>query len=66
MEGLIDDIGRRFESSLNDDLSVGRAVDRVYDALLQVDRRFFPLSPPAARRLREQVSAIDAVLGVLL
>jgi cysteinyl-tRNA synthetase len=66
VEGLIDDIGRRFESSLNDDLSVGRAVDRVYDALLQVDRRFFPLSPPAARRLREQVSAIDAVLGVLL
>jgi cysteinyl-tRNA synthetase len=65
-EGLIDAIRGQFEVSLNDDLSAGRAVDRVYEGLLDLDRRFSPLSPPTARRLREQMSAIDRVLGVLL
>jgi cysteinyl-tRNA synthetase len=63
---LIEGIRGEFEKHMDDDLSVGRGVDRVYEKLLELERRCFPLGPEAARQLDAELSEIDTVLEVLL
>jgi cysteinyl-tRNA synthetase len=64
-ERIIGGIRGKFESHLNDDLSVGRAVDEVYKMLLKLEGSCFPLRPEAARQLAAELSEIDTVLRVL-
>ena len=64
--GMIEGIRGEFERHINDDLSVGRAVDGIYKMLVQLEASCFPLSPEAAGRLTAVLSAIDNVLHVLL
>jgi cysteinyl-tRNA synthetase len=63
---IITDIRQEFEKHMNDDLSVGRAVDGVYDRLRTLNGCCFPLHHEAARRLDQELSRIDTVLRVLM
>jgi len=63
---IIEGIRGEFESHMNDDLSAGRAVDGVYEMLLELERSCFPLSREAARQLAAELSKIDSVLQVLM
>ncbi len=63
---VIRGIRRCFESQMNDDLSVGRGVDGIYQMLRKLESSFFPLTPEAVRQLTAELSAIDTVLQVLL
>ncbi len=62
---LIDGIPGEFERLMDDDLSVGRAVDGVYARLQQIADCSAPLSKQSAARLRGQLARIDTVLRVL-
>jgi len=62
---IIGDITAAFETHMNDDLSVGRALEAVYSMLSELERGCFPLSPQAGRRLGEQLNRIDSVAQVL-
>ena len=63
---LIDGIRGEFERSMDEDLSVGRAVDDVYARLQQIADCAAPLSKQSAARLSGQLARIDTVLKVLL
>jgi cysteinyl-tRNA synthetase len=62
---IIEGIKGTFENHLNDDLSVGRAVDGIYKMLVELEDSCFPLTAEAARVLAGEVSKIDAVVRVL-
>jgi cysteinyl-tRNA synthetase len=64
--GIIGAIRGKFEDRMNDDLSVGRAVDGIYESLKELERECHPLTPQAARQLTGELSKIDGVLQVLL
>jgi hypothetical protein len=51
---------------MNDDLSVGPAVDGVYKKLRTLNDSFFPLHQEAAQRLGGELARIDTVLRVLI
>jgi methyl coenzyme M reductase subunit D len=51
---------------MDDDLSVGRAVDGLYKVLLELENDCFPLSSETAEYLAAELSRIDTVLRVLL
>jgi hypothetical protein len=63
---IIEGIRGEFESHMNEDLSVGRAVDGIYKRLRRLADRCLPLSWEAAQQLAADLSAIDSVLHVLL
>jgi len=63
---FITGIRQEFEKYMNDDLSVGRAVDGVYKKLCTLNDRCFPLHQEAAQRLGGELSRIDTVLQMLL
>ena len=63
---IITAIRQEFEKHMNDDLSVGRAVDGVYKKLRTLNDRCFPLQQEAAQRLGGELSRIDTVLQVWL
>jgi len=63
---FITGIRQEFEKYMNDDLSVGRAVDGVYKKLRTLNDRCFPLHQEAAQRLGGELSRIDTVLQMLL
>jgi cysteinyl-tRNA synthetase len=65
-ESMIDAIRSEFESQINDDLSVGRAVEGMYRQLRRLEKHCFPLSTTAAGELAARIAAIDTVLQVLL
>jgi cysteinyl-tRNA synthetase len=62
---LIEGMRDEFESHMNDDLSVGRAVDGIYRMLRELESSCFPLGPEAAGQLAAELSEIDTVLEVL-
>jgi cysteinyl-tRNA synthetase len=63
---IIESIRGEFESHMNDDLSVGRAVDGIFKMLRRLADRCFPLPADAARKLAFELGRIDTVLHVLL
>ena len=63
---IIERFRGEFESYMNDDLSVGRAVDGIFKMLRRLADRCFPLSAQAARQLGAELARIDTVLNVLL
>jgi cysteinyl-tRNA synthetase len=63
---IIERLRGEFESHMNDDLSVGRAVDGVFKMLRQLADRCFPLPAEEARKLTTELARIDTVLNVLL
>jgi len=65
-EKIIQGIRGEFENHMNDDLSVGRAVDGLHRMLLQLETGFFPLHPEAAAQLATVLAEIDTVLQVLM
>jgi cysteinyl-tRNA synthetase len=62
---IIESLRVEFESRMNDDLSVGRAVDGLYMILLELENSCFPLDREASRLLAAELSEIDTVLQVL-
>jgi cysteinyl-tRNA synthetase len=66
LETIAASVGEEFETHMNDDLPVGRAVDAVHQRLRELESCCFPLPAAAAWQLGEQVSRIDSVLHVLL
>ena len=63
---LVRSIHEEFERQMDDDLSVGRAVDGLYKVLLELENDCFPLSSETAEYLAAELSRIDTVLRVLL
>jgi cysteinyl-tRNA synthetase len=63
---IIERFRLEFESHMNDDLSVGRAVDGIFTLLRRLADRCFPLPAEAARKLAAELARIDTVLNVLL
>lgn len=55
-----------FEKNMNDDLSVGPAVDAVYNCLQEIQTECAPLRQAAAAALQAELTRIDTVLQVLL
>jgi cysteinyl-tRNA synthetase len=65
-EKIIQGIRGEFENHMNDDLSVGRAVDGLHRMLLKLETGCFPLHPEAASQLATVLGEIDTVLQVLM
>ncbi|UCF96365.1 MAG: class I tRNA ligase family protein [Spirochaetaceae bacterium] len=63
---IVDAVTAKFEKYMNDDLSVGRAVEGIRTILLEMEKCCFPLDPESARRLAAALGRIDTVLQVLL
>jgi len=63
---IINDIRQEFEKHMNDDLSVGRAMDGVCKKLRALNDSCFPLPQEAAQKLGGELARIDTVLRVLM
>jgi cysteinyl-tRNA synthetase len=66
LERLLDRLAGEFERHMDDDLSVGMAVDSLSALLRDMRESFYPLPPAAAKRLKAELIRIDGVLQVLL
>jgi cysteinyl-tRNA synthetase len=64
--GIIESIRRDFEAGMNDDLSVGKAIDGIHGSLQRLEHCCFPLTPASAGKLSAELSGIDNVLQVLM
>jgi cysteinyl-tRNA synthetase len=66
LQRLLGRLAGEFERNMDDDLSVGAAVDAVRALLLQIRESFHPLPPASAKRLKADLTRIDQVLRFLL
>lgn len=62
----IDALTVTFEKAMNDDLAAGQAIEGLLRGLKELRAHCAPLSPAGAQLLRERLTRIDEVLGVLL
>jgi cysteinyl-tRNA synthetase len=62
----IDALTGVFEKAMDDDLAAGLALEGLFKSLKEIRAHCAPLSPSAAQLLRERLTRIDQVLGVLL
>jgi cysteinyl-tRNA synthetase len=66
LEKQLDRLTGVFEHNLDDDLSVGAAVDALSAMLLEIRESFHPLLPASVKRLKAGLTRIDQVLRFLL
>ena len=65
-ERQIAGLQKDFRAHMDEDLSVGRAVDAIHARLRALRRSHGRLPAGLARRLRAELASIDEVLGFLL